>query len=185
MGVATDPVDVFLVDGTHPGRPAQAGRARALPPGRPGDPLRGTPGERGRPSGAADGDRVRAAPRALPQRGAGIDLRRPASPGVGRAALRRYGAGAHLREEAPAQARRRRGQPCLHRRRARSRLPHGPARATRESCSWHCCGRGRTQGSGMYGRQCVEPGLRLFQLRRQAEQERVVAVLGDELHAAG
>ena len=30
MGVATDPVDVFLVDGTHPGRPAQAGRARAL-----------------------------------------------------------------------------------------------------------------------------------------------------------
>ena len=44
---------------------------------------------------------------------------------------------------------------------------------------------GRTQGSGMYGRQCVEPGLRLFQLRRQAEQERVVAVLGDELHAAG
>ena len=33
MGVATDLVDVFLVDGTHPGRPAQAGRARALPPG--------------------------------------------------------------------------------------------------------------------------------------------------------
>ena len=52
-------------DGADPGRPAQAGRARALPAGRPGDPLRGTPGERGRPSGRADRDRVRAAPRAL------------------------------------------------------------------------------------------------------------------------
>ena len=44
-----------------------------------------------------------------------------------RTARRRYGVGAQLGEEAPAQARRRRGQPGLHRQRARGRLPHGPA----------------------------------------------------------
>ena len=54
-------------------------------------------------------------------------FRGPAAPGVGRAALRRHRAGAHLREEPPAQARRRRGQPGLHRQPTRRRLPHGPA----------------------------------------------------------
>ena len=45
----------------------------------------------------------------------------------GRTAQRRYRTGAHLREEAPPQARRRRGQPGLHRQPTRGRLPHGTA----------------------------------------------------------
>ena len=47
---------------------------------------------------------------------------------VGRAPLRqRHGARENVREEAPPQVGRRRGQPRLHRQRARGRLPHGPA----------------------------------------------------------
>ena len=59
----------------------------------------------------------------------------------------RYGTGAHLREEPPLQARRRRGQPGLHRQRARGRLPHGTAgrrvraeRAVLSSASPTACG---------------------------------------------
>ena len=70
-----------------PGGPAPAGRARTLPAGGPGHPLRATPGEHGRPAGAADGHRIRAAPRALAQRGTGSDLRCPPAPGVARARI--------------------------------------------------------------------------------------------------
>ena len=42
------------------------------------------------------GHRIRAAPRALAQRGTGSDVRCPPAPGVGRAGLRRPGGGARL-----------------------------------------------------------------------------------------
>ena len=58
----------------------------------------------GRPAGAADGHRIRAAPRALAQRGTGSDLRCPPAPGVERAGVRRPEGGARLREDAPPQA---------------------------------------------------------------------------------
>ena len=90
--------------GTSPGGPAPAGRARTLPAGGPRHPLRATPGEGGRPPGAADGHRIRTAPRALAQRGTGSDLRCPPAPGVGRAEVRQPEGGARLREDAPPQA---------------------------------------------------------------------------------
>ena len=90
--------------GTSPGGPAPAGRARTLPAGGPGHPLRAPPGDRRRPAGAADGHRIRTAPRALAQRGTGRDLRCPPAPGVGRAGVRQPEGAARLREDAPPQA---------------------------------------------------------------------------------
>ena len=92
-------------DGESPGGPAQAGRARTLRAGRPGNPLlRATPGAGGGPSGAVDGHGVRRAPRAVGQRGTGADQRGPPPAGVGRAGRGRREAAAHLRQEDPAEA---------------------------------------------------------------------------------
>ena len=100
--------------GESPGGPAQTCRAAGtLSAGGSGHPLRATPGDGGRASGGADGHRIRTAPRAVGQRGTGNDLRFAAAPGVERERHWRLPVGASLREEAPAQARRRRGQPLL------------------------------------------------------------------------
>ena len=57
----------------------------------------------------------------------GHDLRDAAEPGLGRAGQRRHQGRARLRETAPPEARRRRGEPGLDLQRARRRLPHAPA----------------------------------------------------------
>ena len=93
--------------------------------GRPHRQLPGTQGVRGRPSGASDRHRVRAAGRAFAQPGTGGDPRSTAAAGLGWGALRRRPAGARRREAAPPQAGRRRQQPHLHLHRAPRRLPHG------------------------------------------------------------
>ena len=112
-------------DGESPGSPAEGGRAGALPAGRPGHPLRATRSHRGGPPGGADGDRVRAAPRALAQRGLGPDPRCAAAPGVAGTGLCRRASGSRLRQEPAPQAGRRRDAARLHLHRARGRLPHG------------------------------------------------------------
>ena len=89
-----------------------------------------TTAARGPACGRADGDRVRAPPRALAQCRTGIHLRYAAAPGLGRAGPWRPQACAGHRQAPPTQARRRRGRPGLHLQRTRGRLPHGPARRT-------------------------------------------------------
>ena len=66
-------------------------------------------GDHGWPSGAADGDRIRAVARPLAQRGTDIDLGHAPAAGVGRPGDERHGADAHLHQEAPWQAGRLRG----------------------------------------------------------------------------
>ena len=70
------------------------------------------------------GHRVRTAPPALGQRGAGIDLRFPAAAGVDRPPCRHGSAVARRHEAAPKKARRHGGPIGLHPHRARGRLPH-------------------------------------------------------------
>ena len=119
------------VGGQDQGGPAGAGgpgpgRAVGTPgAGRPHRQLPGTQGVRGRPSGASDRHRVRAAGRAFAQPGTGGDPRSTAAAGLGRGTLRRRPAGAGCGEAAPPQAGRRLGQPHLHLHRAPCRLPHG------------------------------------------------------------
>ena len=86
--------------------------------------VRGTPGERGRASGASDRHRVRSAPRPVSQCRPGIDLRPPAAPCVALAAQGHPPVGARLRKEAPPQAGRQCEPPHLHLQRAWGRLPH-------------------------------------------------------------
>ena len=111
-------------DGQSAGGLAPAGRTGALRAGGSGHPLRAAPRHHRRPAGRVDRHRVRAAAAALPQRRTRADLRDPAAAGVGRLGQHRHVSGAHLRQEAPPQARRRLGQPGLHPERARRRLPH-------------------------------------------------------------
>ncbi len=92
-------------DGESPGGPAPARRAaRTLPVGGFGHPLRGTPGDRRRPSGASDDHGIQAAVRALGQCRTGHDVRFPAAPSVEPGRFRRRAAGARLREDPPPQA---------------------------------------------------------------------------------
>ena len=98
-------------------------------------------GRRGQSAGGADGHRVRAAPPALGQRGAGTDIRRVAAPGMGQAGSggQRPEARARRRETAPPQAGRRRGPPRLYPQRARGRLPHArPRRPLRPAAPRSC-----------------------------------------------
>ena len=114
-------------DGADPGGAAPARRPPALRAGRPCHRLRPAAGHRGRARGRAHPHRVRAAAHPLAQCRTGHDLRDAAGPDLGRAEQRRHQGRARLRQAAPPEARRRRGEPGLDLQRARRRLPHAPA----------------------------------------------------------
>ena len=108
-------------DGVDRGGASQAGQTGVLRPQRPRHRLRGAAGHRGRAGGAVDRRRVRTPAPAHAERGPGLDLRSADPPALERAGPRRPGPGAHLRQAAAAQARRRSGQAELRPERPRRR----------------------------------------------------------------
>ena len=76
-----------------------------------------------RPRGPAHGHPTRAAAGPVRSRGTSGHHRGAAPPGLGTPRLRRHRPRAHRNEEAPRQARRRRGRPHLHLQRVRHRIP--------------------------------------------------------------
>ena len=115
--------------GADPGRAAPPRRARAVRARRACHRLRRAPGERGRPPGRADRQRVRVPARALAQRRARVGLRVRAAPGLGQAGgPRRQERAAHPRQGPSPEARRYGDRFEVHPHRARRRLPHAPAR---------------------------------------------------------